>query len=208
MPMLDLEAFSAVALARDPFPYLIVPGFLRPEARAAVNGDYPDIARPGSFPTTELTYGPGFAALLDELRGPALRAAFEAKFEIDLSGRPTIVTVRGRAQAKDGRIHADSKSKILTVLLYMNPKWEEAGGRLRLLHGPESLDDMAAEVPPDEGTLVAFLVTPRSWHGHGRFVGPRRVVQLNWVTGEEVVRREEGRHRFSARMKKLFRFAS
>jgi hypothetical protein len=208
MAMLDIEAFTTTPLVREPFPYLIVPGFLKAEARIAVQNDYPEIAKPGSFPTTEIDYGPAFATLLAELQGPDLRAAFEAKFGIDLSARPTMVTVRGRAQAKDGRIHTDSKTKIITVLLYMNGQWEADGGRLRLLRSGDSLDDMLAEVPPDEGTLVAFLVTPHSWHGHSPFVGPRRVIQLNWVTGEDVVRHEQSRHRFSARMKKLLPFAS
>lgn len=208
MGMLDLDAFQATPLSREPFPHLIVPGFLRAEALERVQRDYPEIAKPGSFPATELDYGPDFEALLDELQGEAMRAAFAAKFAIDLGGRPTMVTVRGRAQAKDGRIHADSKTKIITVLLYMNGRWEAPGGRLRLLNSPDSLDDMVAEVPPAEGTLVAFLVTPNSWHGHAPFVGPRRVIQLNWVTDDEVVRHEQARHRFSARMKRLLSFAS
>ena len=206
--MLDIAAFRATDLVREPFPYLIVPGFLKAEARAEVNRDYPEIAKPGSFPTTEVEYGPAFSTLLEEMQGPELRAAFEEKFEIDLAGRPTMVTVRGRAQAKDGRIHTDSKTKIITVLLYMNSQWEAPGGRLRLLRSSDSLDDMLAEVPPDEGTLVAFLVTPHSWHGHGQFVGARRVIQLNWVTDDEVVRHEQARHRFTARMKRLLPFAS
>ena len=208
MHMLDIEAFEATPLVREPFPYLVVPGFLQRHARNAVTLDYPEIAKSGSFPTTEVSYGPAFAALLEELQGPAVKAAFERKFEIDLSDRPTMVTVRGRAQAKDGRVHTDSKTKIITVLLYMNGQWEAPGGRLRLLRSADSLDDPLAEVPPDEGTLVAFLVTPHSWHGHEQFVGVRRVIQLNWVTGEDVVRHEQARHRFSARVKKLLPFAS
>ena len=208
MHMLDIEAFEATPLVREPFPYLVVPGFLQRHARNVVTLDYPEIAKPGSFPTTEVSYGPAFAALLEELQGPAVKAAFERKFEIDLSDRPTMVTVRGRAQAKDGRVHTDSKTKIITVLLYMNGQWEAPGGRLRLLRSADSLDDPLAEVPPDEGTLVAFLVTPHSWHGHEQFVGVRRVIQLNWVTGEDVVRHEQARHRFSARVKKLLPFAS
>jgi hypothetical protein len=208
MAMLDLVAFEATPLIPDPYPHLVLPGFLKAEARETVQRDYPHIERPGSFPSSELSFGASFQALLDELQGPAMRDAFARKFGIDLTGRPTMVTVRGRAQAKDGRIHTDSKTKIITVLLYMNGAWEQDGGRLRLLRSGESLDDLVAEVPPDEGTLVAFLVTPHSWHGHGQFVGPRRVIQLNWVTDEEVVRHEQARHRFSARVKKLLSFAS
>ena len=208
MTLLDLDRFAATPLVEAPFPYLIVRGFLKPEAVERVQRDYPEIAQAGSFPVGEVSYGPDFGALLEELEGPAMRAAFAAKFGLDLADRPTMVTVRGRAQAKDGRIHTDSKSKIITVLIYMNGAWEAPGGRLRLLRSGDSLDDAIAEVPPDQGTLVAFKVTPHSWHGHESFVGPRRVIQLNWVTGDEVVRHEQARHRLSARVKKLFRFAS
>ena len=90
----------------------------------------------------------------------------------------------------------------------MNGSWEAPGGRLRLLRSEDSLEDVIAEVPPAEGTLVAFRVTENSWHGHAPFVGPRRVIQLNWVTDESVVKHEQSRHRFSAKVKKLFRFAS
>jgi hypothetical protein len=41
--------------------------------------------------------------------------AFELKFSIDLTGRPTMITVRGRcSKEKDGKIHTDSKTKIIT----------------------------------------------------------------------------------------------
>jgi len=196
---LDLARFAATPLATDPYPHLVVPGFLSRAALEAVAADFPRIDRPGSFPTSELSFGPRFRAFLAELEGPAMRQAFEDKFAIDLSGRPTMVTVRGRAQRKDGRIHADSKTKLITVLIYMNDKWEAPGGRLRLLRSPDNLADYVAEVPPVEGTLLAFKVTPTSWHGH-----ERRAIQLNWVTDDSVVRHEQARHRFSARLKRLF----
>jgi SM-20-related protein len=202
--LLDLAAFAATPLVRDPFPYLIVPGFLGRAALDAIAADFPRIDRPGSFPVSELSFGPRFAALLGELEGPSMRAACAAKFAIDLTDRPTMVTVRGRAQRKDGRIHADSKTKLITVLLYMNETWEAPGGRLRLLRSPDSLADYVAEVPPVEGTLIAFAVTPHSWHGHEPSEGERRVIQLNWVTEEAVVRHEQARHRLSARLKRLF----
>ncbi|MCB9946440.1 MAG: 2OG-Fe(II) oxygenase [Rhodospirillaceae bacterium] len=203
MPI-DLERFRTTPLATDPFDHLIVPGFIRPEATAAINADFPAIDRPGSFPVSELTYGPQFRALLDALYAPEMTQAFADKFALDLGRRPIMVTVRGQAQAKDGRIHTDSKTKVITVLIYMNPSWEASGGRLRLLRSPDSLDNPVVEVPPEEGTLLAFRNGPTAWHGHERHVGQRRSIQLNWVTDEGVVQREQTRHRFSARMKRLF----
>ncbi len=200
----NLDAFAATPLMAEPFPHMIVPRFLRRSALAELAADFPQIAKPGSFPASELRYGPRFAALLEALEGPELRDAFAAKFSMDLTHRPTMVTVRGRAQRKDGRIHADSKTKLITVLLYMNETWEAPGGRLRLLRSQNDLGDYFAEVPPIEGTLLAFKVTPNSWHGHEPIEGERRVIQLNWVTDESVVRHEQARHRFSARLKRLF----
>ena len=203
MSAIDLATFAATPLAREPYDHLIVPGFLRPVAIAAIGADYPRIDKPGSFPIADLEFGPAFASLIDEITGPAMRDAFAAKFGVDLTGRPTVVTVRGRCQAKDGRIHTDTASKIVTVLIYMNTEWSDTGGRLRVLRSGDDLEDYAAEVPPDAGTLLAFRRSDRSWHGHRGFVGERRVIQLNWLTDEATARRETRRHRLSAWVKKL-----
>lgn len=203
LSFVDLAALARTKLVSEPFPHLVVPGFVPPPARAALARDFPAIAEPGSFPLGELRYGPAFRGFVAELEGEEMRAAFAAKFGIDLAGRPTMITVRGQARAADGRIHTDTATKLITVLIYMNESWEAPGGRLRLLRSPETLDDAIAEVPPAAGTLLAFRVTPHSWHGHAPVSGPRRVVQLNWVESERVVRRERLRHGLSARMKRL-----
>jgi len=113
------------------------------------------------------------------------------------------VTVRGISAARDGQIHTDSVTKLVTVLIYMNGKWEAPGGRLRLLRGPDNLNDVIAEVPPDEGTLLVFENKPNAWHGFEAFDGPRRVIQLNWVTSGRVVWWEQTRHKVSAFFKGL-----
>jgi SM-20-related protein len=208
MELLDLDAFRASPLRVEPFEHLIVPGFIPPGACGAIHRDYPAIDSPGSFPVEVLTFGPTFDRLLDALRSSAVRAAFEEKFHIDLTGRPTMVTVRGRCGPRDGRIHTDAVTKIITVLVYMNPGWEQAGGQLRLLRSADDLDDLVAEVPPVEGTLLAFRRCDHSYHGHKPFVGPRRVVQLNWVTDRWTAFRELTRHRLSAWVKRFTRRAS
>jgi hypothetical protein len=207
-PRLDIEGFEAEALQRAPFDFLIVPGFLKPAALAAIERDFPEIPHGGSFPAGSLTCGPAFTALLDELQGAAVTAAVEAKFGIDLTGRPTMVTLRGQSRAKDGAIHTDSTTKLVTALIYLNSAWESDGGRLRMLNGPDDLDDYAAEVPPEAGTLVAFRCGPRAWHGHRPFVGQRRSIQLNWLTDRGVLKRELKRHAFSAWTKRLLRFGA
>lgn len=207
MSSIDLDALQAAPLVSEPFDHVIVPGFLRKAALDAINRDFPEIARPGSFPAETLAYGPAFTALLDEIQGPAMATAIAEKFDIDLGGRPTMLTVRGRCRAADGRIHTDSKGKLVTVLIYMNSGWEAPGGRLRLLRSATDLDDCAVEVPPGEGTLLAFRCTENAWHGHRSFEGERRAIQLNWVVDEAYRERERRRHKMSAFFKKL-RFAS
>ncbi len=199
---LGIEQFRAIALVRQPFEHLIVPQFIPPQALAEINGDYPKIPSAGSFPVDQVVYGPAFQRLLDELNGDAFREAFEDKFGIDLSGRPTITTVRGRCGPGDGKIHTDSATKIITVLIYMNESWEQPGGRLRLLRSRD-LNDLIVEVPPIAGTLLAFKRSDNSWHGHEPFVGERRVIQFNWLTSHGNRQIAMLRHHTSASFKRL-----
>jgi hypothetical protein len=201
--LLHLEAFRATPLIAEPFPHAIVPHFVRPEKLHAILSDFPLIEQGGSFPLQKLRYGPVFEQLCAELCGPAMRKAFEEKFQMDLSQRPTTLTVRGRCRARDGQIHTDSKTKLITVLIYLQGAWEAAGGRLRLLRSPDNLEDYVAEVPPQQGTLLAFRNQENAWHGHASFEGPRRVLQLNWVTDAAAVRQSERRHGLSALIKRL-----
>ncbi len=200
---IDVEAVRGAALSRAPFPWFMVPRFVRPEAIDAINADFPAVAHAGSFPLPTLRFGPAFAAFMDAIRGPEFTRAVGDKLGLDLSRRPTMVTVRGRSGARDGQIHTDSVSKLVTVLIYMNGKWESPTGRLRLLRGPHDLDAVIAEVPPDEGTLLVFENKPNAWHGFEAFEGPRRVIQLNWVTSGRVVWWEQTRHKVSAFVKGL-----
>ena len=200
---IDLDAFNATPLTREPFPFLMVPRFVRPEAMAPINADYPLVSHPGSFPLPTLKYGPAFRDFIAAIQGPDFARAVEKKLGVDLKDRPTMVTARGVSAARDGQIHTDSRTKLITVLIYMNNEWEAKTGRLRLLRGPTDLDDVIAEVPPDEGTLLIFKNEPNAWHGFHPFEGPRRVIQLNWVTDKGVVKREQTRHRVSAFFKRL-----
>jgi hypothetical protein len=201
--LLDLAALKTAEVHAQPFEHLLAHHVIRPESLAAIDADFPEIETPGSLPPEDLQFGPVFKALLAELQTEPFRDAVAQALGIDLSRRPTTLTVRGRAKAEDGRIHTDSTTKLVTVLLYLNSDWAEKGGLLRLLRSPDNLDDYFLEVPPEAGVLLAFRCRPNAWHGHKPFAGVRRVIQLNWVTSEAVVRRERFRHRLSARFKRL-----
>ena len=203
MPILDLDRLCQAPLQRDPFDFVVVEDFLRREALVDALDDFPAIRGAGSYPVESLSYGPGFARLVAALTDPELREAVGDKFAIELDDRPTLLTVRGVGDGNDGRIHTDSETKIITLLLYMNPAWEHEAGRLRLLRGPEDLEDYACEIVPLAGTMLAFRRSECSFHGHRPYLGPRRALQLNWVRDETVVRRELRRHQWSARLKAL-----
>jgi hypothetical protein len=206
MAQLDLEAFRAAALTTEPFSYLVVKNFIHPEVAAEIVKDFPEIAYPGLLPVEATQFGPKFRTLIEELTSPAVAKAFGEKFGLDLSDKPTMVTLRGRCQEKDGRIHTDSEAKLVTALLYFNEDWEAGGGRLRLLRGPDDLNDVIAEVPPNMGTLVAFRRSDKSFHGHEPYVGVRRYVMINWMANSFAARREIMRHKISAQAKKVLNY--
>src|ERR1700722_5529424 len=89
----DLEAFSATPLNRDPFEFLVIPGFVHTDALAAINADYPKIEHCGSFPLDHLEFGPAFQSMVDALESAEFRKSFELKFGIDLSNRSSTISV-------------------------------------------------------------------------------------------------------------------
>ncbi|MES1991711.1 MAG: 2OG-Fe(II) oxygenase [Pseudomonadota bacterium] len=208
MSLLDIEALRATPLKTVPYDYFVVPNFIRPSAFDSVIADFPDINSTGSIPPSELPIKGQFDALLKELEGPEFRKVIEEKFDLDLSDRPTMITVRGNCAKNNGKIHTDTESKIITVLLYMNQEWDKDGGRLRILRSATDLNDAAEEVSPNGGTLLVFRRANNSWHGHEPFEGPRRAIQLNWVRDEEVVAHEQRRHRFTMFLKRINPFGS
>lgn len=210
MIQLDYAALNALPIAADPFPHLVVPHFVPPVALARVVADLPEIATGGSYPPEAVRLGPAARALMEAMEGPELRQAIAARFGLDLSDAPTMVTLRGRTREKDGRIHCNSTAKRVTILLYLNPAtdaWAAHEGCLRLLRGPDDIENFAVEVPPVNGTLLVFPNGPTTWHGHKTFVGQRYAVQLNYMTTDDKARSELRRHRLSAFVKKLTRAA-
>ncbi|OUS14128.1 hypothetical protein A9Q89_01285 [Gammaproteobacteria bacterium 53_120_T64] len=202
--MLELDLFRHERLRTEPYPYLVVPGFVQGEALAAVLQDFPEIQHPGSIPISEVTGGEAYQALLKALQGDDFRAVVAEKFGLSLDGFPTLTTVRGVMREKDGRIHTDSKTKVVTVLLYLNESWEAEGGHLRVLRDGEDIENFVEEVPPSAGTLMAFKVTDNCWHGHKPVVGKRLSIQMNYLVGDAAKGKHQFFHGLSAKLKKTF----
>ena len=203
MPHLNLDKLRAAQVESDPFEYTIVPAFLGADSVARINATYPNIEKGGSYPVESLENTMAIKDVIAELDSPEFEALIEEKFDVALEGRPKMYSLRGYTRAKDGSIHTDSKDKIITVLLYLNENWQQPGGRLRILRDGKNVDNFAAEVAPDNGTLLVFKRSDTSWHGHHPFDGPRRSLQMNWMTSEGSKGFHAIRHKLSAAVKKL-----
>lgn len=200
--ILDLEGLSRLPTRTQPYLHLVMPDFIRKEHQPQVLADFPAIPDAGLYSHDEVEVKGAFAQTMDELMGPAFEAAMSKAFDLDLSRYPKVYTIRGHTRAKDGNIHTDSTTKVVTVLVYFNENpWTQPGGRLRVLRSGTDLEDFSEEVAPSGGTLLAFKRSDKSWHGHHPFVGPRRAIQLNWVISDWVVKKDELRHKLSARIK-------
>ena len=182
MKHLDIEKFRNADRQLDPFQYVIVPEVISADHLKEINADFPAIKKAGNFRIHDLTYGPHFKALLEDLMSPAFQEAIEEKFDVSLEGLDHLISIRAFSHRTDGNIHTDVPAKILTALLYLNDDWSSDGGRLRILRGPKDMDDFVEEVPPVLGTLLVFKRSNNSWHGHKPCVEPRRTIQINWVT--------------------------
>jgi SM-20-related protein len=181
MSVLNLAALVRAPLRHDPFDFLVVRDAIEPKTIEALNQDYPQIDKPANYAPEDLRYGPRFGQLLEELDSPEFERCVAGKFEVDLTGARKTITVRRYSEPSDGHIHTDHWSKIITLLVYFNPTWDQEGGRLRMLRSPDDIEDFSAEVAPLAGTVLAFRRSGRSWHGYKCFDGERRMIQMSWV---------------------------
>jgi hypothetical protein len=199
--MLDFGRMDAATAVHSPFDHVVVTDLLNDADTRRLVSEFPAIPVSGLLPADTLRLSPSLCELADDLRGARMALCLSRMFDVDIVGLPTMLSVRCRCAAKDGRIHTDSESKIVTLLFYLNPGWTPTAGRLRLLRSATDLGDFVAEVPPEAGTLVAFRRAANSWHGHARFEGVRRYLMVNWMRGAGIARLETARHRLAAGLK-------
>ncbi len=205
--LLDADALRQAGLQRDPFDHVVVPGFVPAAEAAAIRTCFPVADHGGVKPAHSRTPGDKLDALLTALRQPRTSALFSEIFGVHLVPETLMIHLRSRCRPQDGRIHVDSRDKVVTGLIYFNEDWPHQGGRLRLLRSADDLEDMAGEVLPLDGTLVAFRRSDTSFHGHHPHSGVRRCVMFNWMVDEAAARRETRRHGISAIFKRLIRKA-
>lgn len=200
---IELEKLQATPVDETYFPYCQIDGFIRADKKAPLKQDFPEIQVRGSIPASKLKYGPTFQDLIDDLYSDELKNCIAEKFKVNLSQTVPLLTVRGYTDQKDGHIHIDTKSKVMTILLYLNDDWNESTGNLRLLRDNVSLENHFAEIKPTFGKLLVFKVTPNCWHGHYPFEGKRKTLQLNYVTSPDIVKKELRKHAQSFNFKQF-----
>lgn len=199
---------QADTVVRDtPFRFLIAREQLPSAAAAELARDFPNYASAGFFPYEEKDCGPSVNALIGQLTDPAVASAVGARLGIDHLGRyPTLITLCRHLNKRHGTIHTDSRSKVATALLYLNPSWPDtSAGCLRFLNRIDDIEDLTApEIKPLYGNFVVFRRADNSFHGHLPFEGERRVIQIAWLTSEEEKLRKTQRGKLSRFFKKLF----
>lgn len=201
---INLDALKQAPVKSEPYPYFLISDFVNPALMTGILTAFPEIEQGGSFPITSKTAEGDLAKLLAELESADLRQLIAKKLNIDLGERPPMITLRGYSRAKDGQIHTDSKSKLVTLLIYLNPTWEAETGRLRVLYDGAKLEPYAEEILPIFGSSMVFKVTDNCWHGYEAFTGVRRSIQLNYMASSGQAYKHQFLHKLSAWMKKLF----
>ncbi len=202
MQLLDKNQLNLAKVDNNFFPYFHVENALSNFLDSSdLVKDFPDIDSGGSFPSDNLKEG-DIKKLVEELEGDEFKAILENKLGVNLKDTEVITTLRGFSRFKDGKIHTDSQSKIVTVLLYLNKDWDNEIGNLRLLKKNNDLDNYIQEISSEYGNLVAFKVTDNCWHGFVPFEGKRLSIQLNYIYPKSL-NIHKIRHKLSASFKKL-----
>ena len=180
--MIDFNKLQSVEVDKTHYPFFALDNCLidNPSSTALAR-DFPDIESGGSIPPSSIDLEESIKKLISDLESQEMKTILEEKLNVDLSNAEIVTTLRGYSRKKDGKIHTDSKSKIITLLLYLNESWEYETGKLRMLKNGENLDDFIKEIPATLGSVVAFKVTENCFHGFLAFEGKRQSIQMNYV---------------------------
>lgn len=195
-----------VHVAQQPFSFLIAKRMLREDALPELQRDFPHYPEAGFFPHQAEDCGPSVNALIAQIVAPEFADALGEQLGVaEMSKLPALVTLCSRLNRRHGTIHTDSRSKVVTTLVYLNTDWPHGSpGCLRFLERIDDIESLVApEVLPVYGNLVAFKRAENSLHGHLPHEGERMVIQVAWLTSEEELLRKQKRGRFTRWFKRL-----
>lgn len=200
--IIDYTAIENTDVQQTPYPFFGIDNVFAESSHQSLLEDFPTISSGGSFPLESIEVKGALAKLIEEIESDEFRSVMGKKFSIDLMDKPLVVTARGFSRQKDGQNHTDSKTKLITVLLYINDGWESPNGRLRMLNS-DDINDYAAEFSSSIGQMIAFKVTNNCWHGYHSYEGQRQSLQINYLVEEKYTNHHVYRHKLSAFLKKV-----
>jgi hypothetical protein len=200
-----LDALADAPLKTVPYPYFTVDRAIDPDKVGDIINAFPAINDGGSYNIDDVEMHPTFKSLIDSIDTPEFRRIICEKFDVQVMDLPMMMTLRGYSRKKDGRIHTDSKTKVATILIYLNHEWPAETGRLRVLRSEQDMQDYVEEITPGPGSLMAFKVTDNCWHGYPSFEGKRQSIQINFLTSQAAGNKHRFFHRLSAKLKSLFK---
>jgi hypothetical protein len=208
-PLLDAARLQRAdtVVRQQPFAFLIAQDQLPDAARADLARDFPRYPSAGFFPHEANDCGPSINRLIGDLASREFADAVGLHLGVPNLGQyPSLVTLCRLLNKRHGTIHTDSRSKVVTALVYLNESWPDTSeGCFRFLNRIDDIDDLAApEIRPLYGGLVAFRRADNSFHGHLPHEGERRVIQIAWLTSEDEKLRKTQRGKLSRLFKKLF----
>ena len=117
MKLISKDRLSKAIVNTESFPFFHVENvFLENINEELIINDFPDIADGGSFHVKDKPSGDNIYQLVKELESDEFREILEAKFNLALNNAKVVTTLRGYSRKKDGKIHTDSKTKIVTLL--------------------------------------------------------------------------------------------
>ena len=203
--VLNLQALEDAVVRTDPYPYFTLAESIDRQHITAIIDGFPAINDGGSYNIDDVEMSPAFSQLIDSLDTPQFRQIICDKFDVNVRDLPMMVTLRGYSRQKDGRIHTDSKTKVVTILIYLNHLWQADSGKLRILRDGEDMNNYVDEITPGPGNLLAFKVTDNCWHGYPSYEGKRQSIQINFLTSAAAGNKHRFFHRLSARLKALFK---
>jgi len=206
MTLLTDRVGPATVVRDAPFPLLIATDVLDRSAETSLGADFPQYRGAGFFPYASSDCGASMNTLVAELTAPAFADQVGDLLGIErLSQYPVLVTICRALNLRHGTMHTDSRSKVASALVYLNPDWAPThAGCLRFLSSGSDIEALVApEIKPVFGTLTAFRRTENSFHGHLPYEGERRVIQIAWVVDAAAVERKTRRGRFSRAVKWL-----
>ncbi len=201
--VINYSAIANAGVHQKPYPFLGLSHVFNESFHSKLISDFPKIESGGSFSLDNIEVSGAIAQLVEEIKSDQFRDAMAKKFDVDLSDKPLIITGRGYSRQRDGKVHTDSKTKLITILLYMNDGWESAAGRLRILNS-DNLEDYDYEFSSSVGQMIAFKVTDNCWHGYQPYEGQRQSLQINYLVEEKYTNHHIYRHKLSAFFKKIF----